>query len=404
MTRLGLGAPEAGAALERALELALGLEPGPDVFAAIYRRYLWLLMAGDFAAVQRLADVVLAHAATAQGPEAADRFTLLGRLARGSVLWCLGDAEPAVQELERALQLAQGAGVGVLVMAFGDPAVRIRMFLCHALAEAGRRDEAIAVADEMVHQAHLSGPADESDALATRGMMYAAFEEPRQGPRRRRRGREAGATRGGQPARALRRAQRELGRCDRRRHPRIRCSGARPVSSGGIPRDGHPDARPDRLHDAGRGRGRPPVTRTGRRRPRQPDWTPSHAPAAGCGVGGSSGPPTPLRSRPPEIAPPARSSQVRSRRQARAADRRQEQQQGCVARRWHHERDDQRHQEHRIDEGGEPVEAVVTLGFGHGRIALMTVPPVRLKRPTGGALRRRGSRAVAAGRRSVGRR
>jgi tetratricopeptide (TPR) repeat protein len=178
MTRLGLGAPEAGAALERALELALGLEPGPDVFAAIYRRYLWLLMAGDFAAVQRLADVVLAHAATAQGPEAADRFTLLGRLALGSVLWCLGDAEPAVQELERALHLAQGAGVGVLVMAFGDPAVRIRMFLCHALAEAGRRDEAIAVADEMVHQAHLSGPADESDALATRGMMYAAFEEP----------------------------------------------------------------------------------------------------------------------------------------------------------------------------------------------------------------------------------
>ncbi|WP_457189819.1 BTAD domain-containing putative transcriptional regulator [Nocardioides sp. P5_E3] len=178
MTRLGLGAPEAGAALERALELALGLEPGPDVFAAIYRRYLWLLMAGDFAAVQQLADVVLAHAASAQGPEAADRFTLLGRLARGSVLWCLGDAEPAVQELERALQLAQGAGVGVLVMAFGDPAVRIRMFLCHALAEAGRRDDAIAVADEMVHQANLSGPADESDALATRGMMYAAFEEP----------------------------------------------------------------------------------------------------------------------------------------------------------------------------------------------------------------------------------
>ena len=55
MTRRGLGAPAAGAALERALELALGLEPGPDVFAAVYRRYLWLLMAGDFAEVQRLA-------------------------------------------------------------------------------------------------------------------------------------------------------------------------------------------------------------------------------------------------------------------------------------------------------------------------------------------------------------
>jgi len=73
----------------------------------------------------------------------------------------------AVHELERALRLAQGSGVGVLVMAFGDPAVRIRMFLCHALAEAGCRDEAIAVADEMVLQAHLSGPADESDALAS---------------------------------------------------------------------------------------------------------------------------------------------------------------------------------------------------------------------------------------------
>jgi hypothetical protein len=82
-------------------------------------------------------------------------------------------------------------------MAFGDPAVRIRRFLCHALAEAGRRDEAIAVADEMVHQAHLSGPADESDALATRGMMYAAFDEPRKahddGVEGRRLGRLAGA-------------------------------------------------------------------------------------------------------------------------------------------------------------------------------------------------------------------
>jgi DNA-binding SARP family transcriptional activator len=177
MTRLGLGAPQAGAALGRALELALRLEPGPDVFAAVYRRYLWLLMAGDFAAVQRLADVILAHAATVGTPESADRFALLGRLARGSVLWCLGEAEPAVEELEQALHLAEGAGVGVLVMAFGDPAVRIRMFLCHALAEAGRRDEAIVVADEMVRQAHLSGPADASDALATRGMMYAAFHE-----------------------------------------------------------------------------------------------------------------------------------------------------------------------------------------------------------------------------------
>ncbi len=178
MTRLGLGAPEAGAALERAFELALRVEPGPDVFAAVYRRYLWLLMAGDFAAVQHLADGILAHAASTGVAESRDRFALLGRLARGSVLWCLGDAEPAVDELEHALRLAEGAGVGVLVMAFGDPAVRIRMFLCHALASAGRRDDAITVADEMVRQAHLSGPADESDALATRGMMYAAFDEP----------------------------------------------------------------------------------------------------------------------------------------------------------------------------------------------------------------------------------
>ena len=85
----------------------------------------------------------------------------------------------------------------MLVMAFGDPAVRIRMFLCDALAEAGRQDEAIAVADEMVRRAHLSGPADESDALATRGMMYAAFGEPRKahddGIEGRRIGRLAGA-------------------------------------------------------------------------------------------------------------------------------------------------------------------------------------------------------------------
>ena len=138
-------------------------------------------MAGDFTAVQGLADLILAHAASAANPETSDRFALLGRLARGSVLWCLGDAEPAVGELEHALRLADNAGVGLLVTAFGDPAVRIRMFLCHALASAGRRDDAITVADEMVRQAHLSGPADESDALATRGMMYAAFDEPRLG-------------------------------------------------------------------------------------------------------------------------------------------------------------------------------------------------------------------------------
>ena len=69
MTRHGLGAPEAGAALARAFELALQLEPGPDVFAAVYRRYLWLLMAGDFPGVQQLADAVLAHAAAAGGGE-----------------------------------------------------------------------------------------------------------------------------------------------------------------------------------------------------------------------------------------------------------------------------------------------------------------------------------------------
>ena len=167
------------------------------MFAAVYRRYLWLLMAGDFAAVQRHADVILDHSAAAATPETTDRFALLGRLARGSVLWCLGEAEPAVDELAQALQLAEGAGVGLLVMAFGDPAVRIRMFLCHALAEAGRRADAIAVADEMVRQAHLSGPADESDALATRGMMYAAFHESRKahddGIEGRRLGRLAGA-------------------------------------------------------------------------------------------------------------------------------------------------------------------------------------------------------------------
>ena len=46
-------------------------------------------------------------------------------------------------------------------------------------------------------QAHLSGPADESDALATRGMMYAAFHESRKahddGIEGRRLGRLAGA-------------------------------------------------------------------------------------------------------------------------------------------------------------------------------------------------------------------
>ncbi len=198
MTQLGFAAPDAEAALERALELALRMEPGPDVFAAVYRRYLWLLMAGDFAAVQRLADVILAHAEDAPTAESRDRFALLGRLARGSVLWCLGEAEPAVEELEHALRLAEGAGVGLLVMTFGDPAVRIRMFLCHALAVAGRRDDASIVADEMVRRAHLSGPADESDALATRGMMYAAFDEPARahedGIEGRRLGRLAGAT------------------------------------------------------------------------------------------------------------------------------------------------------------------------------------------------------------------
>ncbi len=197
MTRLGFAAPDAEAALERALDLALRVDPGPDVFAAVYRRYLWLLMAGDFAAVQQLADVILTHSAAAGNAETSDRFALLGRLARGSVLWCLGEAEPAVDELAHALRLAEGAGVGLLVMSFGDPAVRIRMFLCHALAEAGRQSDAMIVADEMVRRAHLSGPADESDALATRGMMYAAFDEPvkarEDGIEGRRLGRLAGA-------------------------------------------------------------------------------------------------------------------------------------------------------------------------------------------------------------------
>ena len=177
-TRYGFAAPAAREALERALELALGVEPGPDVYAAVYRRYLWLLMGGDFPAVEELADDLLYHSARADLAETRERFELLGRLARGSVLWCLGEAEAAVAELLQALRLVDGAGVGLSVVAFGDPAVRIRMFLCHALASAGRRGDALRVADEMVRQAQLSGPGDESDALATRGMMFAAFDEP----------------------------------------------------------------------------------------------------------------------------------------------------------------------------------------------------------------------------------
>ncbi len=182
-TRHGFAAPAARAALERAAQLALQVPPDDDALAALYRRYLWLLMGGDFAAVQAFAEELLAHAGTVDDPAARDRLSLLGRLARGSVLWCLGRAEPAVEELQLALRLAEpdptGAGSGVRAGgAFGDPGVRVRMFLCHALASSGRAAEAVAVADRMVEQARQSGPADESDALATRGMMHAVFREP----------------------------------------------------------------------------------------------------------------------------------------------------------------------------------------------------------------------------------
>ena len=284
-TRLGFAAPDAEAALERALDLALRVEPGPDVFAAVYRRYLWLLMAGDFGAVQRLADDLLYHAAAADSAETRDRFGLLGRLALGSVLWCLGEAEPAVAELLHALRLAEDAGVGLSVEAFGDPGVRIRMFLCHALAAAGPESEALTVADEMVRQAHRSGPADESDALATRGMMFAALGEPERahadGIEGRRLGRLAGANllehfaalneswgaaipggsagseRSRWPGPQLMATERPGPECTTRSS--IRCS---------------PKRR------------RPPAIRTGRRRPPTSAWTPCLGPAAGCGVTG----------------------------------------------------------------------------------------------------------------------
>ena len=68
MTRLGpRRAGGRGRAGARARPGAAG-RAGPDVFAAVYRRYLWLLMAGDFAAVQRLADVVLATCGLGDGP------------------------------------------------------------------------------------------------------------------------------------------------------------------------------------------------------------------------------------------------------------------------------------------------------------------------------------------------
>ncbi len=196
-TREGFAAPAAQAALERATALALRAEPGSDVLAALYRRFLFLLMGADYAAVRALAWDLLERASTADDDQVRDRFALLGHLSRGSVSWCMGDAEPAVDELVRALELAQTAGVGLPVAAFGDPAVRARMFLCHALASAGRTEDAVVVADEMVAAAHQSGPADESDALATRGMMYAAFGRPAparaDGVEGRRLGRLAGA-------------------------------------------------------------------------------------------------------------------------------------------------------------------------------------------------------------------
>ena len=177
-TRDGFAVPAAQAALERATALALQAEPGSDVLAALYRRFLFLLMGADYAGVRALAWDLLERAADAPDEQARDRFALLGHLARGSVLWCMGDADEAVDELVLAVRLAEIAGVGLPVAAFGDPAVRARMFLCHALASAGRTAEAVVVADEMVEAAHQSGPADESDALATRGMMYAAFGQP----------------------------------------------------------------------------------------------------------------------------------------------------------------------------------------------------------------------------------
>ena len=139
-------------------------------------------------------------------------------------------------------------------MAFGDPAVRIRMFLCHALASAGRRDDAITVADEMVRQAHLSGPADESDALATRGMMYAAFERTAPGPRRRHRGRRLGRLAGANLLEHFAALNESWGDAI----PAAGASGAVEMARAaaeGYRANGHPDARPDRLHDARRGGG-----------------------------------------------------------------------------------------------------------------------------------------------------
>ena len=219
-TRLGFAAPDAEAALERALDLALRVEPGPDVFAAVYRRYLWLLMAGDFGAVQRLAGVVLTHAAAADSAETRDRFGLLGRLALGSVLWCLGEAEPAVEELGHALRLAEDAGVGLSVEAFGDPGVRIRMFLCHALAAAGPESEALTVADEMVRKAPVRPGRRERRPCYPRDDVCRPGRTG-EGPCRRDRGTPAGSAGRRQPPGALRRPERELGG----RHSRRFCGG-----------------------------------------------------------------------------------------------------------------------------------------------------------------------------------
>ncbi|WP_165400314.1 AfsR/SARP family transcriptional regulator [Motilibacter rhizosphaerae] len=196
-TRLGFAAPEARAALERAQELALQLGTGSDVLPALYRRYLWLLMSGDLPGVFAFAEALVARSSTLEDVAARDRFGMLEHLARGSALWCLGDAVAAVPELSRALELGASSRVGMPVDAFGDPAVRARMFLCHALASCGRTAEAKEVADRMVGEAHQSGPGDASDALATRGMMHVALGEPEHaladGVEGRRLGRLAGA-------------------------------------------------------------------------------------------------------------------------------------------------------------------------------------------------------------------
>jgi predicted ATPase len=146
----GFGAPEVGAAYNRALELCRAIGETPQLFPVLWGLWVFYLVQARLGTARELAEEMLRL-----GEDTGDPALLLeGHWTLGDTLFWLGEFEAAREHLEQAVALYDPAAHRAHAFIYGqDPGVSALIYLSFSLWFLGYPDEAMARSQESIRLA-----------------------------------------------------------------------------------------------------------------------------------------------------------------------------------------------------------------------------------------------------------